>query len=151
MKLDAIDHQILNALQQNARAKLTDIGKEINKPPSTVFDRMKKYERDGVITAYEARLNPEKVDKGFTAFILGQAKLGKNINLDSAGMDIAKIPEVLEVHFVTGEYDYLIKLRVKDQKEYYEIVQKVAEHFGGRGQGIISPKTFKESTFLYLK
>ncbi len=148
--LNDVDRQILSILQKDARIKFSDLAKEIDKPVSTVFERIKKLEEDKVIKSYEARLDPEKVGKGFTAFVLGQARLGKDINLDNIGANIAKIPEVLEVHFVTGEYDFLIKFRVKDQKEYYRVVQEIARHFGERGMGMVSPKSFKEETVLPL-
>ncbi len=148
--MDDIDKQILNILQRDARIKFSDLAKEIGKPVSTVFERIKKLEEEKVIKSYEARLDAEKVGRGFTAFVLGQARLGKDINLDNIGANIAKIPEVQEVHFITGEYDFLIKFRVKDQKEYYRVVQEIARHFGERGMGMISPKSFKEEAILVL-
>jgi len=148
--MDETDRKIVMCLQENARMTFSDIAKQIGKPTSTVFERVKKLENDGVIKGYRAVLDPLKVERGFTAFVFGQAKLGQDINLDRVGMELAKIPEVQEVHFVTGPYDYLVKMRVKDQKEYYRVVQKIASHFEGRGEGRVAPKTFKDDIFLSL-
>lgn len=151
MKLDSTDKKILKCLQENARMKLTEIGKKVKKPPSTVSERIKRLEEEGIIMGYTALLNSKKMDRGFTAFVFGQARLGKGIDLEQPGEQIAKIPEVLEVHFVTGEYDYLVKIKVKDQEEYLKVVKKIASCFGLRGQGMIVPKTFKETTKLLIR
>lgn len=151
MKLDNLDKQILNLLQENARMKYSDIAGKLNKPTSTVFERIKRLEESGVIKKYVTLLDPEKAEHGVTAFLFGQAGLGQNTDLDKIGKMLAEIPEVCEVHFVTGDYDYLIKLRVKDQKEYYRVIQTIAKGLISRGKGMIVPKTFKESVTFELK
>ena len=142
--MDKLDRQILMILQQDARTKYSDIAKQLKKPTSTIFERVKRLEENGTIQKYVAILDPERVGYNVTAFLMGQAELGKNVDLDKIGEKLSKIPQITEVHFITGDYDYLIKLRVKDQKEYYKVISDIARTFISRGKGMIVPKTFKE-------
>ncbi len=149
--LDDTDREILDLLQDGyLTPQVNEIAKKLELRPSTVAYRIKRLEEKGVIKKYTAILDPEKVDRGFLAFVFGQAALGPITDLDRPGKKLAKIPEVQEVHFITGEWDYLIKFRVKDQKEYYRVIQEIAKSFEGRGLGMIVPKTFKETPRIYL-
>ena len=146
--LDSVDRDILNCLQEDARMKYSDIAKRIGKPISTVFERIKRLEESGVIKQYVTILNPDKVEKGLIAYLLGQAQLGEKVDLDEVGKRLASIPEVQELHFITGEWDFLLKMRVKDEKEYYRVVKNIAKSLITRGKGMMVPKTFKEE-FTY--
>ena len=150
--LDEVDKEILDLLQKGyLTPRVNDIAEKLELRPSTVSYRIKRLEEKGVINGYTATLDPEKVNRGFLAFVFGQAALGPITDLDRPGEKLAKIPEVQEVHFITGEWDYLIKFRVKDQQEYYRIVQEIAKCFEGRGLGMVVPKTFKETTYIPLR
>jgi Lrp/AsnC family leucine-responsive transcriptional regulator len=149
--IDEIDKKILNLLQDDGRMKYLDIAKKLNKPVSTVHRRIEAMEKTGVIEGYTAIVNPKKVDKGMTAFIMENAPLGEKSDFVSVGQKLSKIPEVQDVHFITGDCDFLVKIKVKDQDEYFDVMQKVSKHFipGGRG-GMMAPKTFKEGTKISL-
>lgn len=56
-----------------------------------------------------------------------------------------------EIFFITGDYDYLVKLRVKDQEEYFRVIQEVAKCFEVRGKGLVAPKCFKESLKIVIE
>ena len=103
-----------------------------------------------VIKGFTVLVDPEKLDKSYVAFVLGQAKLGKDIDLEKPAKQLRKIPQVQEVFFTTGDYDYLVKLRVKDKEEYFKVIQKVAKCFDVRGKGIIAPKCFKDSPKIVI-
>ena len=78
------------------------------------------------------------------------AKLGKDIDLESPAKKLARIPQVQEVFYITGDYDYLVKLRVSDKEEYFKVIQKVAKCFDLRGKGIIAPRCFKDSPKIVI-
>jgi Lrp/AsnC family transcriptional regulator, leucine-responsive regulatory protein len=151
-KLTPTDRNILSLLQdaQFLTPRLTKIAHKLHLPTSTVQARIRKLEEGGAISGYTAVLNPVEVDKSYAAFVFGQAKLGPNADMERPAKLLAKIPQVQEVFFVTGDYDYLVKLRVRDQDEYMVVIQKVAECFEVRGKGIIAPKCFKETLHLSL-
>jgi len=149
--MDIIDKKILNLLQEDGRMKYLNISKKINKPVSTVHRRIEAMEKKGVIKGYTAIVDSKNVDKGLTAFVMENAALGDKTDFVSVGKKLAMIPEVQEVHFITGDCDFLIKIKVKDQDEYFDVMQKISKNFipGGRG-GMIAPKTFKEGIKISL-
>ena len=146
-KIKTLDKKILNLIQDQNLAvpRITKIAHQLQVPTSTVQARIKKLQEMKVIKGFTVLVDPEKIDKGYVAFVMGQAKLGKDVDLERPAKQLAKIPQVQEVFFITGDYDYLVKLRVKDQEEYFKVISKVSKCFELRGKGIIAPKCFKDS------
>lgn len=123
--IDGKDIQILNLLQKNARIPNADIARKLKMAPSVVFERIKKLERKGVIKAYEARLDPQFLNKSLLAFIA--VRSDEQVGGIETAKQLAKIPEVQEVHHVSGEDCYLLKVRVADTQELARIMR---ERFG---------------------
>ena len=153
LKLKEIDKNILRLVQDENLCvpRITKVAHRLHLPTSTVQARIRKMQETGVIKGFTILVDPEKIDKSYVAFVLGQAKLGKDADLDKPAQLLSKIPHVQEVYFVTGDYDYLVKLRVKDQQEYYKVIQKVAQCFEVRGKGIVAPKCFKDSPKIVIE
>ena len=151
-KIKPIDKKILELIQDKDLCvpRITKIAHELQIPTSTVQARIKKLQEINVIKGFTVLVDPEKLDKSYVAFVFGQAKLGKDIDLEKPAKQLIKIPQVQEVFYITGDYDYLIKLRVKDKEEYFKIIQKVAQCFDVRGKGIIAPKCFKDSPKIVI-
>jgi len=152
-KIKPIDKKILNLIQEEDLCvpRITKIAHKLHLPSSTVQARLNKLSKEKIITGCTVLIDPEKVEKNFVAFIFGQAKLGKEMDLEKPIQDLKKIEEIQEIFFITGDYDYLIKIRVKDQHEYYEVVQKIAKCFEVRGKGLVAPKCFKDDPKLRIK
>jgi len=110
--LDVKDKQILNILQANSRTTNAEIARRVGMAPSAVLDRTRKLEDSGIILSYEARLNTKKLGLGLTTFIF--IRTDENIGSTAIGEEMSKIPQVQEVHFVAGEFCYLLKVRVRD-------------------------------------
>jgi Lrp/AsnC family leucine-responsive transcriptional regulator len=110
--LDALDRAILAILQENARTANADIARRIGLAPSAALERIRKLERSGVIRGYEPRIDPRALDAGLVAFVFVHAE--EPIGGLQAGREIARLPEVQEVHQIAGEDCYLIKVRVAD-------------------------------------
>ena len=151
-KLKFKDKKILDFLQKDDLCvpRITKIAHKLQLPTSTVQAKINKMQKEGIIKGFSAILDPEKLDKGYVAFVLGQAKLGHEVDLDKAAKQLVKISHVQEVFFITGDYDYLVKLRVKDKEEYYKVIQQVAKCFEVRGKGIIAPKCFKDNQTIVI-
>lgn len=117
-RLDEKDIAILNLIQNNCKLTAREIAKIIKSPITTVFAKIKRMEELGVIKEYRAILNPKALNMDTTAFILASVSYRMKDDTvmisqrDIAG-EIAKFPEVQEVHIVTGDWDLLIKLRAK--------------------------------------
>ena len=119
LKLDEKDIAILTLIQENSKLTANQIAKKINTPLTTVFAKTKRMEEIGIIKQYRAILNPEKLNFGTAAFILASVSYGtkKNdqpISQRDVAEEIARFPEVQEVHIITGDWDLLVKLRAEN-------------------------------------
>jgi Lrp/AsnC family leucine-responsive transcriptional regulator len=110
--LDKIDLGILRLMQENARISNADIARELNMAPSAVLERVKKLEQKQVILQYTTRLNPIALQQKLLAFVFIKAADGLG-SIDTADQ-LARLPEVQEVHHVAGEDCYLVKIRTND-------------------------------------
>jgi Lrp/AsnC family leucine-responsive transcriptional regulator len=118
MILDAIDKQILNLLQQNSKANIKEVALKIGLTQTPTYERIKRLEKLGVIQKYVAVLNKEKV--GYTVEVFCQVSLlvhSKDL-ITKFEIAVNKIDEVIECFHVAGNYDYLLKVIVKDMKAY---------------------------------
>lgn len=122
MKLDSIDKKLLELLQQDFKKTTKELSNELNLSVTAVYERIRKLERGGVISKYVALLNPSKVEKSFMAFC--QIKLVQHTksNVVQFEAQIAKLSEVLECFHVSGEYDYVLKVMVRDMEAYREFM-----------------------------
>lgn len=143
MQLDAIDKKILQKLQKNSKITNKELSNELNLSVTAIFERIKRLERNKVISGYVAILHPQKVDKSFMVFC--QIKLIQHTkkNVMQFEAEVVKLPEVLECYHVSGEYDYILKVLVKDMEAYREfMLTKLTnlDHIGStQSTFIISP------------
>ena len=105
--LDQIDLNILGFMQDNARISNVDIARELNMAPSAVLERVKKLEQKNIILQYTTRLNPIFLHQNLLAFIF--IKVADGLGCSSTANELAKIPQVQEVHHVAGEDSCLVK------------------------------------------
>jgi len=134
-ELDSTDTRILELMQANARISNVDLARELQMAPSAVLERVKKLEQRKVILDYRAVLNPAAVDQKLLAFIFIKATDG--LVQGKAGLALAKIPQVQEVHHIAGEDCYLVKVRTTDSASLMELMR---EKFG-KIPNILSTRT----------
>jgi len=118
-KLDGKDIKILRILQENCKATTKQIAKEISSPITTVFAKIKRMEKLGIIKGYRAVLDAKKLGMGTTAFILASFSYGPHeakepLSQRKLAEQISRLPEVQEVHIITGDWDILVKVKEKD-------------------------------------
>jgi Lrp/AsnC family leucine-responsive transcriptional regulator len=121
VSLDAIDLHLLKGLQMNARTSHADLARELDMAPSAILERVRKLEARGLLAGYEARVAPQAVGLGLTAFIFVRA--AEHPFTGKTGRALAAIPEVQEVHNVAGEDCYLVKLRAQDTDHLTRILR----------------------------
>ncbi|WP_404349620.1 Lrp/AsnC family transcriptional regulator [Sutcliffiella horikoshii] len=115
--MDEIDQSILRHLQENARMSMTELGKRVGLSTPATNERVKKLEDKEVIKGYRAIVDPEKLDKNVTAFILFDTKQGKKFR------DFCREhPVVVECHRLAGQYSYLVKVVGESVKELEEFI-----------------------------
>lgn len=121
ISLDKIDYGILRLMQDNARISNADIARELGMAPSAVLERVKKLELKKVIQQYTTRLNPVALQQKLLAFVFMKAADG--LGSSATGKELAKIPEVQEVHHIAGEDCYLIKIRTTDSASLMDLMR----------------------------
>ena len=120
--LDSTDIKILRCLQEDARQTTKELAAKVNLSTTPVFERLKRLEREGYIRKYIAVLDPEKLDLGFEVFCSVKLKqMTRDVAVDFI-RTIRKIPQVAECYNISGEYDYLLKIRARSMKEYNEFI-----------------------------
>ena len=118
MNLDIIDKKLLTFLQEDCKQTNKELSSKLNLSVTAVYERIKKLEREGVVKQYVSLLNKEKVDRGFLVFC--QIKLVQHAKeyLTKFEKEVTKLDEVLECFHVSGDYDYLLKVIVKDMPHF---------------------------------
>ena len=106
--LDPIDIRLLKCLQENSRQSASAIGEMIKFSVSAVIERIRKLETMGVIRQYTVILDGKKIGKGVTAFI--SVRMDHPKYNDSFIEGIRELPDVMECHYIAGDYDYLLKV-----------------------------------------
>jgi len=120
--LDRTDRRILECLQADGRISNVQLAREVNLTATPCIERVKRLERQGYIRGYTALLDPELVDASLLVFV--------EIDLSHTSPDAfrqfrdeaRKLPEIMDCHLVSGNFDYLIKARVSDMKAYRELL-----------------------------
>ena len=116
--LSKVDRRILALLQQDGRLSVTEIGRRVGLTPSPCADRIKRLESMGVIKGYQAKLSPEALDAGLVVFVQVRLQRTAGDAFEAFTEAIELIPEVEGCHLVSGDFDFLIKARVKDMSHY---------------------------------
>ena len=122
--MDKIDRKILQVLQQDARASLQQIGQAVGLSASPCWERIRKMELAGVIEGYTVRLNAQALDLNDTVLVQVTLDSHSDNTLEKFGEVLATIPEVLEAYLVSGEYDYLLRVAVKDTRDYERLLRE---------------------------
>ncbi|MCP4006409.1 MAG: Lrp/AsnC family transcriptional regulator [bacterium] len=119
---DDRDRKILSILQSNARTSNAEIARRIGMAASAVLERIRKLEARGAIQGYEARVNPQNLGLGLTAFAFVTAL--EPLSEMKSGEALCQIPEIQEVHYIAGEDCYLVKIRVADPEALGRLIRE---------------------------
>lgn len=130
-RLDEIDAQILNLLQENGRMKRNRIAEEVGLSLPSVSERMRKLEERGVITGYRAIIDHKRLHVDITAFITVTVDGSQNYN-DFVQLAIEH-PAVLEVHLITGQGSHILKVRTKDTTSLERLLLSIQSWPGVHG------------------
>ncbi|MSQ59869.1 MAG: Lrp/AsnC family transcriptional regulator [Betaproteobacteria bacterium] len=124
MNLDKYDFAILSVLQEDARASLQDISGSVGLSTTPCWARIKKMESEGVILGYTVRIDPAAI--GFTETVIVHVTLESHNDetLQAFGKALEDIPEVLEAYLISGDYDYHIRIAVRDTRDYERLLRE---------------------------
>ncbi len=120
--LDRTDRRILECLQADGRISNVQLARKVNLTPTPCIERVKRLERQGYIKGYTAVLNPEMVNAALLVFIEIDLSHNSPDAFRRFREEARRLPEILDCHLVSGNFDYLIKARVSDMKAYRELL-----------------------------
>ena len=124
MILDKIDKNLLLLLQKDCKQTNKQLSLKLNLSVTAIYERIRKLERAGIIDGYVALLNKNKIEKDFVVFChikLVQHSQDYVIKFES---EVANLDEVSECYHISGDYDYLLKVIVKDMEAFREFMVK---------------------------
>jgi len=124
MVLDVTDKKLLNLLQHDSKQTTKQLSLQLNLSVTAVYERIKKLEKGKVIQKYVAIINKHKIEKSFLVFCHIKLMQHSKDYVTTFEREVLKLEEVSECFHVSGEYDYILKVYVKDMDEYREFMVK---------------------------
>jgi Lrp/AsnC family transcriptional regulator, leucine-responsive regulatory protein len=123
-RLDLIDRKILSALMRDGRLTNSELAAKVGLSPSSCWTRVRRLEAEGAIERYAAIISHAAI--GLSNIVFVEITLEKHTDkvLDRFGAAVARMPEVVEADLVAGEYDYLIKVAVRDNADYERFLRE---------------------------
>jgi Lrp/AsnC family transcriptional regulator, leucine-responsive regulatory protein len=149
---DAIDNKLLNILQNDSKQTTKQLSLQLHLSVTAVYERIKKLENQKVIQKYVAIVNKNKIKKSFLVFCHVKLVQHTKEYVTTFEREILKLEEVSECFHVSGDYDYILKIYVKDMDAYREflITKLTAIQYIGSTQSTFSIEQVKNSTAIQL-
>jgi Lrp/AsnC family leucine-responsive transcriptional regulator len=133
-QLDEVDLQILVSLQRDGRITNADLAKAVNLSPPSVLQRVRALEKAGLIRGYHALLDHERLGLRITAMVMITLSLHQDMAIERFRRAVMDIPDILECHHVSGDFDFLLKVVVRDMRSYEQFVREKLSKIKGIGQ-----------------
>ena len=124
-ELDRIDLKLLDVLQRDGRISITDLADKVSLSATPCSERVKRMEREGVITGYYARVNPAALGKNLLVFLEIKLSAKSGEVFDKVKEELLYVPEVMECHLVSGDFDYLVKARLPEMNKYRQLLGEI--------------------------
>lgn len=149
-ELDRIDRRIVDALQKEGRITMTDLATRVGLSTTPVTERVRRLEREKVITGYHAHVTPEALGRGLLVFVEIKLSAKSGEVFERVKKEILFVPEVMECHLVSGDFDYLIKARIGEMAEYRRLLGNILLKLpsAAESRSYVVMEELKESTFI---
>ena len=121
-ELDKIDRKILRILQAEGRISFTELGERVGLSTTPCTERVRRLEREGVITGYHAHLDPAAVKASLLVFVEISLAYKSGDIFEEFRRAALKLPNVLECHLMSGDFDYLLKARINEMASYRKLL-----------------------------
>ncbi|MBO3098584.1 Lrp/AsnC family transcriptional regulator [Gelidibacter pelagius] len=122
MNFDDIDKKLLKLLQDNSKRTNKELSNILNLSVTAVYERIRKLEKEGIISKYVALVQKEKANKKFVAFCHVKLVQHTQDYINKFEKEVANLAEVMECHHISGDYDYLLKVIVSDMEAFREFM-----------------------------
>lgn len=152
MQLDAIDKKLINLLQNDSKQTTKKLSLQLNLSVTAIYERIKKLEKINVIKKYVALVNKNKIDRSFLVFCHIKLIQHTKEYVSNFETEILKLTEVSECFHVSGDYDYIVKIYIKDMESYrdFMITKLTAISHIGSTHSIFTIGEVKNTTAITL-
>jgi len=149
-ELDRIDRKILDILQREGRISITELAEKISLSATPCSERVRRLEREGVITGYHARINPAALGKTLLVFLEIRLSAKSGDVFDKVKQELLYVPEVMECHLVSGDFDYLVKARLSEMNEYRRLLGEILKRLpaSAESHSYVVMEEIKETLYL---
>lgn len=149
-ELDRLDRKILDALQRQGRITMTELGEQIGLSTSPCAERVRRLERQGVITGYHVRVNPQAIGKTLLVFVEITLTSKSGEVFEAVRREMLYLPEVMECHLVSGSFDYLVKARLHAMSDYRDLLGSILKKIPvpAQSHSYVVMEEVKESSYL---
>ena len=150
--LDIIDKKLINLLQQDSKQTTKQLSLQLNLSVTAVYERVKKLENQKVIEKYVAIVNKNKIEKSFLVFCHIKLMQHSKEYLNTFEYEVLKLEEVSECFHVSGDYDYILKIYVKDMDAYrnFVVTKLTAIKYIGSTHSTFAIEQVKNTTAIKL-
>ncbi|MBV5299181.1 MAG: Lrp/AsnC family transcriptional regulator [Rhodoferax sp.] len=123
ISLDAVDRQLLVALQNDGRATVGELAERVSLSQSPCWRRVKNLEEAGLIEGYHARLSRQRLGYGVTGFVQLQMENHTPEAADAFEREVVALPQVLSCHNLSGRYDYQLEVVARDLESFADYLR----------------------------
>lgn len=150
--LDSIDKKLINLLQNDSKQTTKQLSLQLNLSVTAVYERIKKLENQKIINKYVAIINKNKIEKSFLVFCHIKLVQHSKEYVTTFEREILKLVEVSECFHVSGDYDYILKVYVKDMDEYrdFMVTKLTAIKYIGSTHSTFAIEQVKNTTAIRL-
>ena len=121
-QIDEIDLKLLNLLQKNSRITIRELSEKLFLSTTPIYERIKRLEKTGLIKQYITLLDPTKIDRNLIVFISINLTSHTKEVVDNFEKVIDKLDEVSECYYISGNFDFLLKVFCKDMDAYHDFL-----------------------------
>ena len=122
MILDTTDKKLINLLQKDCKQTTKRLATQLNLSVTAIYERIKKLEKEKIIKQYVALIQKNKIDSSFLVFCHLKLIQHSKEYVTNFEREVIKLDEVSECFHVSGDYDYILKIYVKDMEAYREFM-----------------------------
>jgi len=151
-KLDRIDKSILRELQQDGRLSFVELAEKVGLSTSPCLERVRRLERSGLIRRYTALLDPSALNASLLVFVEISLNYTSGDIFEEFRHAVQRWPQILECHLVAGDFDYLLKIRIKNMASYRSLLGEILHTLPGvrDSRTLVAMETVSESTALMI-
>ncbi|HPE60351.1 MAG: Lrp/AsnC ligand binding domain-containing protein [Thiothrix sp.] len=150
--LDRIDRKILRELQRDGRISYVELAEKVGLSTSPCLERVKRLERAGMILGYTALLNPRALDADLLVFVEISLHYTSGKVFEEFRDAVRQWPQVLECHLMAGDFDFLLKIRIRNMASYRTLLGDILHTLPGvrDSRTLVAMETVCETTALVI-